>query len=48
MPSTPAPTMQAVALLERAMQATQPMQVQAAAAPTLSNELTVADDLLDL
>jgi pilus assembly protein FimV len=30
------------------MQATQPMPIQAAAAPVLSNEMTVADELLDL
>ncbi|WP_235538018.1 FimV family protein [Pelomonas sp. Root1217] len=36
------------AALPASMQATQPLPVQAAAAPVLSNELTVADELLDL
>lgn len=36
------------ATAERSMQATQPLPAQAAAAPVLSNELTVVDELLDL
>jgi hypothetical protein len=38
----------APAALPTSMQATQPLPTQAAAAPTLSNELTVADELLEL
>jgi pilus assembly protein FimV len=49
MPWPPAPiAAPSPAQLERAMMATQPLPAQAAAAPTLSNELTVADELLDL
>lgn len=48
-PSAPiAPPELATQALDRSMLATQPMPAQAAAAPTLSNELTVADELLDL
>lgn len=39
---------QALRSLPPSMQATQPLPVQAAAAPTLSQELSVADELLDL
>jgi len=49
-PSAPfAPAAPAAAVtLPAALQATQPMPMQAAAAPQPSNELTVADELLDL
>ncbi len=43
-PAAPAPTPTFVP----SMQATQPLPIQAVAAPVLSNELTAADELLDL
>lgn len=46
--SVPAPAASAAAFAPSTMQATQPLPIQAAAAPVLSNELSVADELLDL
>ncbi|KQW50719.1 hypothetical protein ASD88_13875 [Pelomonas sp. Root662] len=48
MPWAPAPSASSAAAPVPRMEATQPLPVQAAAAPVLSNELTVADELLDL
>uniref|UniRef100_UPI0040365405 FimV/HubP-related protein n=1 Tax=Roseateles sp. TaxID=1971397 RepID=UPI0040365405 len=48
MPWAPAPSAPATAAPVPRMQATQPLPVQAAAAPVLSSELTIADELLDL
>lgn len=48
MPWPPMQVMPPAAPIDASMLATQPLPAQAAAAPLLSDELTVADDLLDL
>jgi hypothetical protein len=48
MPWPPAPIAAPPGAPDQSMLATQPLPVQAAAAPTLSDEVTVADELLDL